>query len=138
MNSKIKYLPTLLMALILTTNSLFGQTQGQMNKESGTNYKKVDTELGIVYQKVIKEYVNNPEFIEALRASERIWIQFRDAEVKMKYPAMNPRLEYGSMYPLCVNAYLEVLTQNRINELKKWLIGIKEGEGCNGSIKSIN
>jgi uncharacterized protein YecT (DUF1311 family) len=92
-----------------------------MNNDSYISYKKVDDELGVVYQKVIKKYAKNPDFIAALRASERLWIQLRDAEIKMRFPAKDPRFEYGSVYSMCVNIYLESITKTRISYLKEWL-----------------
>ncbi len=120
--------------LIFLCFNLFSQTQGQLNEEAFVRYKKVDNELSVVYQKIISKYANKTEFINALRASERIWIQFRDAEVKMKFPAANPKFEYGSMYSMCINDLLRELTLTRLNELKIWLQPISEGETCNGSI----
>lgn len=116
------------------TQFLFAQSQAQMNNDSYVSYKKVDNELGVVYQKVINKYSKNPDFINALRASERLWIQLRDAEIKMRFPANDPRLEYGSVYPMCVNIYLENITKTRINYLKEWLQSTDGGDVCSGSL----
>jgi len=91
---------------ILFTQFSFAQSQAQINNDSYKSYKKVDDELGVVYQKVIKKYANNPDFINALRASQKLWIQLSDAEIKMRFPAKDPRAEYGSVYPMCVNLCL--------------------------------
>lgn len=120
--------------LIMFTQFSFAQSQAQMNNDSYISYKKVDDELGVVYQKVIKKYSKNPDFINALRASERLWIQLRDAEIKMRFPAKDPRLEYGSVYPICVNIYLESITKTRISYLKEWLQTSDEGDVCSGSV----
>ncbi len=120
--------------LIMFTQFSFAQSQAQMNNDSYISYKKVDDELGVVYQKVIKKYSKNPDFINALRASERLWIQLRDAEIKMRFPAKDPRLEYGSVYPMCVNIYLESITKTRISYLKEWLQTSDEGDVCSGSV----
>ena len=119
-------------------NSATAQNQTEMNMKAYSDYQKVDKQLGVVYQKVIKEYASDNDFIEALRASERLWIQFRDAELKMKFPAKDTRTYYGSVYPMCTSGYLEELTNTRITELKKWLTGEAEGDMCPGSIKPKN
>ena len=90
----------ILLVIIFSTTSLFAQTQSEMNIEASNSYKKVDNELGVVYQQILKKYSKNIKFINSLRISERLWIQFRDAEVKMMYPSDDPRMAYGSMYPL--------------------------------------
>jgi uncharacterized protein YecT (DUF1311 family) len=97
------------------------------------SYKKTDKKLNEVYQAILKAYKSDTEFIKNLRASQRIWITFRDAEVKVKFPDREDGY-YGSIHPLCVSLYLEDLTQDRISTLNLWLKGSEEGDGCSGSI----
>jgi uncharacterized protein YecT (DUF1311 family) len=92
-----------------------------MNSDAKGSYKKVDDELGVVYQQILKKYSKNAKFIDALRASERLWIQFRDAEVKKMFPAEDTRMAYGSMYSLLYYSYLEELTKTRTKDLRRWL-----------------
>jgi uncharacterized protein YecT (DUF1311 family) len=129
---KIKLI--LLFVSVVFSQLILAQSQSQMNNDSYKSYKKFDDELGVVYQKVIKKYANNLEFSNALRASERLWIQLRDAEIKMRFPAKDPRLEYGSVYPMCVNMYLENITKDRIKYLREWLSKSEEGDVCAGSV----
>lgn len=113
---------------------IFAQTQTELNIETNNSYKKTDKELNEVYQKILSEYKSDTIFIKNLRASQIIWITFRDAELKMKYPEREPGY-YGSVHPICIANYLEKLTRERINTLKVWLIGIEEGDACVGSVK---
>jgi uncharacterized protein YecT (DUF1311 family) len=110
------------------------QTQTEMNIEAGESHKKVDNELNSIYKSILSEYKPDTVFIKNLKESQRIWVKFRDAELKVKYPETDPRF-YGSVYPMCVSAYLEKLTRERINTLRQWLDGIEEGDACNGSVK---
>ena len=48
----------------MCTQFLFAQSQAQMNNDSYVSYKKVDDELGVVYQKVIKKYSKNQTLID--------------------------------------------------------------------------
>ena len=113
----------------------FSQTQAELNTMQYDSYKKTDKKLNEVYQAILKEYKSDIEFIKNLRASQRIWITFRDAEVKVKFPDREDGY-YGSIHPLCVSLYLEDLTQDRISTLNLWLKGSEEGDGCSGSIKT--
>jgi len=88
----------------------------------------------MIYKKILFEYKSDTAFIKNLKASQRIWITFRNAELKMKFPDRE-RGWYGSMHPMCVSGYLENLTRARIKTLTEWLQGSEEGEGCGGSIK---
>ena len=121
--------------LFLTLTVSFGQTQNDMNQNEYNFYKKAEKEINSVYQKILKEYSSDPEFIKNLKAAQRLWIQFRDADVKAKYPN-KPQGYYGSVYPMCVSSYMTQLTNDRIKTLRVWLTGIEEGDVCSGSVKT--
>jgi uncharacterized protein YecT (DUF1311 family) len=105
-----------------------------MNKNGFNSYQNADKELNRIYQNILVEYKSDSVFIKNLKAAQRTWITFRDAELKMKFPEREPGYD-GSIQPMCVSNYLEQLTKERIKTLKVWLDGIEEGEGCNGSVK---
>lgn len=119
---------------ILISSYGFSQSQGDYNKTFGDSYKKADKELNEVYKTILTNYKYDTLFIENLKKSQRIWITFRDAELKVKYPETEPGY-YGSVYPMCVSTYLEQLTRERIKTLNQWIEGIEEGDVCAGSVK---
>ncbi|WP_106794869.1 lysozyme inhibitor LprI family protein [Aquimarina sp. Aq78] len=126
----------LFLILFLTFKlTCFSQTQSEMNKDANNEYQKADTELNEVYQNILTEYKSDTIFIDRLKKTQRIWISYRDAELEMKFPAKNKQTEYGSVYPMCVSYFLKELTEERIEKLKIWLIGIEEGDVCSGSVK---
>lgn len=110
----------------------YGQTQLEMNTEAANEYKKADAALNSVYKQVMKKYASDTAFTKNLKAAQRLWIQFRDAELKMKYPLASS--EYGSIFPLCRSNYLTELTNARTATLQIWLDGIEEGDACAGSV----
>lgn len=105
-----------------------------MNKEAASDYKRADAELNKVYQQIMKEYADDPTFLDALRTSQRNWITFRDSELKMKYPDREPGW-YGSIQPMCVSYYMAELTNERTAKLRTWLTGTEEGDACAGTLK---
>ena len=113
----------------------FGQSQSEMNQEAFAHYKEKDAELNLVYSKILKEYGNEKDFIIHLKKAQNIWIQFRDAEMAMRFPKEDKGLHYGSVYPMCRSYILAEMTEQRTNKLKVWLEGIEEGEVCLGTIK---
>lgn len=123
---------TLLSIILFITLSIscFSQTQIEMTIESDQSYKQADKELNILYQKILKTYSTDTLFIQNLKKSQRLWIQFRDAEVAVKYPVVE-----GSVYSMCIASYLELLTRQRIATLKQWTEGVEEGDACGGSVK---
>lgn len=119
--------------ILVTSISCFAFDSGPIHNPQDS-YQLADKELNIVYQRILNEYQTDTLFIENLKASQRIWVTFRDAELKVKYPESEPGY-YGSIYPVCVSNYLEGLTRERIKTLKIWLEGIEEGDVCAGSVR---
>ena len=111
--------------------TLFNTAFGQKENDP---YVKAEKEINSVYQKILREYGSDKEFIKNLRASQRLWIQFRDAEIKARYPNQTPGY-YGSIYPSCLASLKAQLTNDRIKTLSVWLEGIEEGDVCAGSVK---
>ncbi len=107
--------------------------QSEMNQCAGQEEAAADLELNKTYQEIIKKYSDQPEFVEQMRKAQRIWLQLRDAELKMKYP-LNRNM-YGSIQPVCEAGYRTELIKERTKHLKKWLTGIEEGDACSGSVK---
>lgn len=113
----------------------FSQTQSKMNQDAANEGQKADIQLNAVYQNILREYKNDKIFITNLKIAQRLWIQFRDAEMKARYPDREQGY-YGSIQPMCWSSYLNELTEERTKRLKIWLVGINEGDGCTGSVKT--
>ncbi|MDB5200956.1 MAG: hypothetical protein JWQ27_365 [Ferruginibacter sp.] len=121
------------MLLALSLQTTFAQTQAEMNQDAQKAYKRSEAEINTVYQQILKAYSDDQLFIKNLRAAQRLWIQFRDAEMKAKFPA-RPGNYYGSVFPTCWSNYMKALTDERIAKLKTWLEPVPEGEVCGGSV----
>jgi len=120
--------------LIFIAGYSFAQTQLEMNEAEHKKYLQADKELNHVYQSILKAYKQDAAFIKALKASQRLWIEFRDAEMKMMYPDREPYY-YGSMHPMCWSIYKTELTNERIKKLKMWLTQQEDVSSCTSSIK---
>jgi len=121
--------------LLLSSISVFSQSQLAENEKASQAYMKADKELNQVYQQILKEYKSDKSFIASLKKAQQAWIAFRDAEVAAIYPAKNGREAYGSAFPMCWNMTLEELTKERTAKLKVWITGIPEGDMCSGSVR---
>ena len=124
----------LFLVLILLKTLSFGQTQMQMNQTAANAYKKADKELNVAYKTILNLYKTDSIFIQSFKESQRLWVKFRDAELKMKYPETEPGF-YGSVLPMCQSDYLEKLTLDRVKTLQIWIKGVEEGDVCSGSIR---
>lgn len=110
------------------------RTQLELNDCAFGEFQQADNELNAVYQKILKEYANDPIFIEKLKKAQLAWLKFRDAEMAAIFPEEKPTY-YGSAHPMCHSSWMTQLTQQRTKELRRWLNGRIEGDICAGSIK---
>ena len=124
----------LVIAFLLISSVGWAQTQADMSRQAYEDYHQVDQELNDVYQQILNLYKSDTTFIQNLKSSQRIWIQFRDAELEIKYPDKSSGV-YGSIHPICRADYLSELTRERIDRLKKWIEGSEEGDACAGSVR---
>ncbi len=124
----------ILIIFLFSLSCSYAQTQLELNDIQTKNYVEADSELNLTYKRILNDYKDDTAFTKSLIASEKIWVKFRDAEMKMKYPDREPGY-YGTIQPMCWAIYLTQLTLERIATLKQWLEGIDEGDACAGSVK---
>lgn len=113
-------------------------TQLENNICAGLEFEKWDNELNRVYQQILKMHENDKAFLQKLRAAQKAWIFFRDAELEAIYPLPAKSAEYGSSYGMCYSTWKTILTKERIRQLKKWIDGFAEDipkeDVCGGSL----
>jgi uncharacterized protein YecT (DUF1311 family) len=109
-------------------------TQLDLNDCAGKQYQEADAELNRVYKAILEKYKEDKLFVEKLRAAQRAWLAYRDAEIEAKYPHAGEAHYYGSIFPMCDSLYQAQLTQERIKKLREWLDGGEEGDACGGSV----
>ena len=136
----MKNLQRILFAVIATfvliaAGPAMAQSQAEMNQQATSKFKKQDKELNKVYRQILNEYSADTVFIKNLKSSQKIWIRFRDAEVKMRYPGIDYA---GTATSMCKAQLMEEITKARIKTLKVWLTGIIEGDVCSGTVKVKN
>ncbi|MFD2936998.1 lysozyme inhibitor LprI family protein [Spirosoma flavum] len=115
----------------------FGQSQLAINNAQLQTVQQSNKALNVVYQKFLKQYSTDREFVKNVKIAQRLWVQLRDADVKMKYPN-RPAGYYVSAQPMCEASYRTELTQQRTKMLPIWLTGIEEGDICAGSARILN
>jgi len=111
-----------------------GLSSAGVSADTEPSCVKADAELNRVYKKILKTYKDDPLFLKKLKVAQRAWIKFRDGHMDSVYPADDKR-EYGSIYGECSCNDEAQVTQARVKQLKVWLKGIPEGDGCSGSVK---
>ncbi|MFC6350817.1 MULTISPECIES: lysozyme inhibitor LprI family protein [Stenotrophomonas] len=132
-------LPLLLLALLPVAASATSpgkacddaRTQLDINECAALEADASDAELNAVYRQVMQKLQGQPVAIDKLRNAQRLWIQLRDADIQARYPVgkdENPRVLYGSMYPMLYSANKAELTRQRTHWLRATFLDRAEGE----------
>ena len=98
-------------------------TQTEMNVCAADDFAKADKELNEVYSALLEERAKDQLFVAKMRAAQRAWIAFRDAELEAIFACedSNPRYCWGSMYPMSYLSAKAELTRERTEALHKHL-----------------
>lgn len=104
---------TLLASLLISVTPVHAQTQASMNAQARSEFEKADTELNKTYE-VLLNKLPDVEGKQKLKASQRAWLVFRDADAAF---AAN-QARGGSMAPTICYETMAELTQQRIKQLK--------------------
>ena len=104
--------------------------QLELNACAADEFKRADAELNEAYAALLHKERGDLAFIEKLRAAQRAWLEFREAEVEATYACNeeNPRACWGSMLPMSISAYKAKLTRERTARLVRI---INEGRPAN-------
>ncbi len=99
------------------------QTQAEMNECAAREAEKADEDLNLIYKTTVEEYQRmdreseSTEGVKRLRAAQRAWIAFRDAQCAVAgYDALG-----GSMESLLVSGCVAELTKQRATELRRMI-----------------
>jgi uncharacterized protein YecT (DUF1311 family) len=117
--------------------SLFAQQKTDAYKLALGDYKESEKEMNTTYNKILKSYAGDAEFVKRLKESQRIWLLSRDADLEMIFPEHKSKPgEYGPGLPNCKIWELKDMTDQRIDFLNQWVDGVDEGTDCAGSRKA--
>lgn len=115
------------------------RTQEEMASCATKELKAAEAELHQVYQHVHKLYQHDPIFLSKLDATHKAWLQFRDAQLALKYPHQDKgQTYYGNSFSMCYTQTMMQLTQAAVVTLKQWETGTVEGDVCAGSMRIAN
>jgi len=124
-----------IMTVALTNGGALSQTQRASNEDACVRLGQADALLNTTYNQILRGYGRDAAFVRKLKIAQRAWVAYRSAQIEALYPASDKRTAYGTIYPMCRCLALAKLTTSRVEELRKWIEGVEEGDTCSGSIK---
>jgi uncharacterized protein YecT (DUF1311 family) len=82
-----------------------------------------DQKLNEIYKALLNKEKKNPAFIQKLRAAQRAWVAFRDAELDAMFACndSDQRQCWGSMLPMRYAYYKAKITSERAARLQRLL-----------------
>jgi uncharacterized protein YecT (DUF1311 family) len=92
-----------------------------MNECANEGFETADAALNAVYRQVVGKLADAPVALAKLKAAQRLWVQLRDADLEAQYPVgkdEDPRMLYGSMYPMLYIGAKAALTETRTAYLR--------------------
>lgn len=110
-----------LLALIFLGGHLPAQTQAEMNRDAAAQLEAADAKLNRAYQAVLKKYAADPELLSDLKEAQRAWLKYVEFHLKTVLPVKDgedPRVVYGSMYPIDYSEAKIPLLESRTAQLK--------------------
>ena len=108
---------------------------GRKLKDGEFLFELQDAALNSNYQRILRIYADDPAFIAKLKASQRAWLKFRDAEMEALFPHAGKPGYYGSSYEQARRHWMGKLTEERTMQLARWLVGAEADDPFAGSIK---
>lgn len=96
-------------------------TQLELNACAADDFRKADRELNEVYAALLKKEAGDRTFIKKLRAAQRAWLAFRDAELEATFACDPAEVCWGSMLPMSMAFYKAKLTRDRAQRLREIL-----------------
>jgi uncharacterized protein YecT (DUF1311 family) len=113
--------PALLASLQLTADPCLDRPDMQQVQSCvRASARAAGDALDDAYRRLRERVAAQPALLERLRDVQQAWRGYRDAHLGARFPAANPRVEYGSVYPLCAALVARDFTQARAHELERW------------------
>lgn len=127
----MKKMVCLILALMLSTSVVeavgvkcnHDGNQMEMNQCAADDYAAADKKLNATWKKLMEKFKNDKTAIAKLKAAQKAWIAFRDAEVDAMFACDEGDVSvcWGSMYPMLFNGELQSMTETRTERLQKYI-----------------
>lgn len=97
--------------------------QAEMTACADNDYKASDQALNTTWKELLEKNKDNKTYIKKIKASQNLWIKFRDAEVAAQFACddKNARTCWGSMLPLLQLTALTDITEERTKRLQSYI-----------------
>lgn len=110
------------------------QSQRDLQVCADHQFTQGEAAMQRTYQRLLAKAKSDPVAENKIRAAQRSWLAFRDAQLEAMYPHEDKQGEYGSTYPMCALLQKTELTRQRTQMLSKMLTPV-EGDTCDSGLR---
>ena len=106
-----------------------------MEEGSEELYELQERTLNDNYRRIFKLYADDPVFLNKLKAAQRAWLKFRDAELEALFPHDGKAGAKSADIESARRVWMGRLAEERATQLARWIMGAKEDDPARGSIR---
>jgi uncharacterized protein YecT (DUF1311 family) len=106
-----------------------------MEEGSSELFEVQEQTLNDNYRRIFKLYADDPVFLSKLKAAQRAWLKFREAEVEALFPHAGKSGADGTDIESARRVWMGRLAEERATQLAHWLMGAREDDPARGSIR---
>ena len=123
--------------VLVISSTVFAQDKySKMVKNVDLTHSKAMEIMNSMVKEIHDLYADKPEFLEKFDASQKAWEEYRLLHIRALYPG--GRENYGSSLDFCGPMESLHLVKERINLIKRWIIGTIEGDVCCGTVRWVS
>lgn len=102
------------------------ENQMELNLCAAEALEEADTRLNTAYRAIESRLTGEDDLKQRLRATQRAWITFRDAECRF----LNANAEGGTIFPMLESQCLADITSERADKLEDYLVCDETDMSC--------
>jgi uncharacterized protein YecT (DUF1311 family) len=110
----------LLVVSICFFSLTYSQNQAELEKVAYSEFLQSDKELKSLFNTILKEHYENPEFSKRLKQSQELWLGFRNFELESRFPNSEASITSNKNYGICESMFLNEFTLDRIKYFNMW------------------
>lgn len=112
------------------------RSQHGVNQCAALLAHRAEEAMADTLREIERRRAREPRLLEAIRQSQARWLAFQEGELVALFPETDKQTAYGSMYNACRAQQRQRLAEQRTRELRLWLDGDPDAQGCSGAVSA--
>ncbi len=109
------------------------ETQGDLNDAACEPAEAEQDEMNALYESLVARAAGEPDVADRIRASQRAWLAFVEAQQDALWGGPDPQAEHGSVLPMCRCLARQEMVKARSEQLRRMMTH-EEGDVCSWNL----